>query len=111
MRIKNTSQIKIGMVVYYAMCIGNGFVDNKKEIISLPFKHKSLYLINSLFVEYKDKYGKDIMSLQDCNVQKNNYNKHRLYTSESEAQAYLNYMKRRGFMPAYDQYDYVDYDF
>lgn len=109
MRIKNASQIKIGMIVYYAMCIGDGFVDEEKEIISLPFKHKSLNL-NSMFVEYKNKYGKDTMSLRDCNVQKNNYNKHRLYTSENEAQAYLNYMKRRGLLPQYSQYDY-DYDY
>jgi|SRR6185369_1890180 len=106
-RITSPDQIEIGMKVFYARCIGECFISSY-TITSKPYIDKN---VNLLFVDWDNgDYHLGSFSLDDCNVITNSYNKHRLYTKEEEAKAYIQYMKRRNLVPGYNIGTWDDYD-
>lgn len=96
MQITDPNQIEIGMKVYYAYCIGYTFIF-EHTITSLPYEKSDL----SLFVN-TDKG--DLISLKDCNVIPNTYNKHRLYTTKIEAEEYLAEMRNSNKVPPFNEW-------
>jgi hypothetical protein len=103
MRLTDPSQIKVGMEVFYATCIGDRGSVQKVVISGEVYQPAPSYLGLFCTIDAPNRLYSDMMSLRDCNVVPNGYNKHRLYTKRTEAESYLDYMKRRKLTPDFNR--------
>ena len=110
MQITSVDQLKIGMTVYYATCIGECNIKGY-TLTSEPYIPESMrsYGGDCFFVDYEtDSEIFTSFSLRDCNVIPNDRNKHRLYSTREEAEHYIAMMKETGQVPPYTTYTYLD---
>ena len=80
--------LRQGQTVFRVFALGGKSYIEEFKIADRPYRDKS---INSLFVPAINQYGETEFSVKDCNLEPQDYNRHRLFYKRGKAEKYLQY--------------------